>query len=304
MSQVIYTQLNKDYAYWTEKRRIGQLKGGHVAGLLSHVENGRVKQNILIDCGLGTLEAIADFCDDAFWDQPLTIFITHGHIDHHAELMILSEIYGKRRSANLRDLRPPLNVYCTAETQPHLFNTHRYGYTGGKTLAHQLVTPDAPIQCGSFTVTPLAVHHFAGSVFYVITWDHHKIVIGWDMTTLPITEHVLTALRDPSLAFFEATTWTPMAQYSDHVSLVELIENGFLEQVRLEYDPAREKYGAYLVHYSGWEDPWRALTDAQLKEKIDREYPAFASVLRVAERGQRWHFQTFQTSEFSENSEV
>ena len=60
-----------------------------------------------------------------------------------------------------------------------------------------------------------------------------------------------------------------MSQYSDHVSLVELIEHGFLEQVQIEYDPAREKYGAYLVHYSGWEDPWRALTDIQLKEKIE-----------------------------------
>lgn len=292
MSQVIYRQLNKDYAYWTEKRRIGQLKGGHVSGLLTQVEDGRVKQNILIDCGLGTLEAIADACDDSFWDEPLTIFITHGHIDHHAELMILSEIYGKRRSPNLRDLRPPLNVYCTAETQPHLFNTHRYGYTGGGTLAHQIVTPGVPIPCGIFTFTPLAVHHFAGSVFYVITWSKHKIVIGWDMTTLPMSPHVLTAMRDPSLALFEATTWTPMSQDSDHVSLVELVESSFLDRVQLHYDPAKEKFGAYLVHYSGWEDPWSALTDLQLKQKIDDTYPAFANVLRVAERGQQWKFIT------------
>jgi len=81
-----------------------------------------------------------------------------------------------------------------------------------------------------------------------------------------------------------------MSQYSDHVSVMELFENGFIEQVQLQYDPAREKYGAYLVHYSGWEDPWSALTDEQLKEKMDREYPAFANVVRVAERGQKWAF--------------
>ena len=60
-SHVTYRQLNKDYAYWTEKRRIGQMRGGHVAGLLTHSEAGQVKQNILIDAGLGTLEALADF---------------------------------------------------------------------------------------------------------------------------------------------------------------------------------------------------------------------------------------------------
>lgn len=287
---VEYCQLNKDYAYWTEKRRIGQTKGGHTAGLLSHVADGRVRQNILIDCGLGTLEGIADACDDAFWDQPLAIFITHGHIDHHAELMILSEIYGKRRSANYRDLRPPLHVYCTAETQTHLFNTHRYGYTGGKTLEHHLVVPEIPLQLDVFNLRPIAVDHFPGAVICAIEFGAHKIDIGWDMTTLPLTPQALSLLRNPSLAFFEATTWTPMAQYSGHTSLDELVKTGFLDALELQYDPARNKHGAYLVHYSGWEDPWGALTDTQLKERFDQTFPTLAKVVRVAERGQRREF--------------
>ena len=48
---VVFSQINKDYAYWVEKRRIGQMKGGHVAGLLTHVEGGQVNQNILFDAG-------------------------------------------------------------------------------------------------------------------------------------------------------------------------------------------------------------------------------------------------------------
>ena len=62
------------------------------------------------------------------------IFITHGHIDHHAELMILSEIYCQRRGKDIFDIRPPLTVYCTAVTQKHLYNTHRFGYTDGNNI--------------------------------------------------------------------------------------------------------------------------------------------------------------------------
>lgn len=285
-NEVLYCQLNKDYAYWTEKRRVGQTKGGHVAGLLRQLEGGQVKQNLLIDCGLGTLEGIADACEDAFWDQPLTVWITHGHIDHHAELMILSEIYCKRRGKNNRDKRPPLQVYCTAETQKHLFNTHRYGYGGGATLVHRLITPDVPLTQGVFTFLPLAVDHFEGAVIFWITFGAHRLLIAWDMTTLPFSP----LLRDPSLTFVEATTFTPRVEDTGHTSITEVVASGFLQQLELQYDPARQKYGAYLVHYSGWEDAWGMLSDAQLKAKFDQEFPALAGVVRVAERGQVWRF--------------
>ena len=291
MKQVIYRQLNKDYAYWTEKRRIGQMKGGQVAGLLSYLEDGEVKQNILFDVGMGTLEAIADFCSDAFWDQPLEIFITHGHIDHHAELMILSEIYCQRRGETPYDFRPPLSVHCTQDTQKHLYNTHRYGYTGGNTLKHQLITPGETITQESFDITSIAVDHFEGAVIFVIEFDlskRHKIIIGWDMTTLPQAPEQIQLLEKPSLALFEGTTWTPGDM--GHTSIEELVETGFLEQVQLQYRPEQMLYGAYLVHYSGLEDAWGMLTDAQLKAKFDETYPSLAHVVRTAERGGQWTF--------------
>ena len=151
MNQAIYRQLNKDYAYWTEKRRVGQVRGGHVAGLLTYVEGGKTQLNVLFDAGLGTLEAIADFCEDSFWDEPLEIFITHGHIDHHAELMIISEIYCLRRGRDIHDIRPPLSVYCTEETQEHLYNTHRFGYAGGNTLKHVPILPNPKYDKGAFS---------------------------------------------------------------------------------------------------------------------------------------------------------
>jgi glyoxylase-like metal-dependent hydrolase (beta-lactamase superfamily II) len=289
--QVSYRQINKDYAYWIEKRRVGQQKGGHVSSLLSHVVDGRVRQNILVDAGLGTIEGLADLGDESVWDAPLAVLITHGHIDHHAELMILAEIYCTRRGVHIHDVRPPLPVYCTAATQRHLFRTHHYGYTGGNSLRQHLIKPCRSLQLGIFTITPLAVDHFEGAVIYVIEFGgaaRHKIVIGWDMTTLPL-DHV-GRLAGPSLALLEATTWSPLAAEIGHTSITDLVQSGFLAQLQLVYQPERQRYGAYLVHYSGWEDPWGMLTDQQLKAKFDESFPELAPVVRVAERGQQWSF--------------
>ena len=284
--EVTYLQLNKDYAYWTEKRRLGQLKGGHVAGLLTHLHDGQVRLNILFDAGLGTLEALADFCQDDFWDQPLAVFVTHGHIDHHAELMVLSEIYCKRRGKDLYDRRPPLQVFCTAGTHKHLVATHRHGYTEGRTLEHQPIIANSPLTFDPFKIMPIAVDHFEGAVNYAIEFRAHRLVIGWDLCTLPLRQ--IEHLRCPSLALFEATTWTPLSRETGHVSVEELVRTGFLRKLQLEFDPERGKYGALLVHYSGLEDPWGMLSDAQLKDKFDRTFPELSNVVRVAERGQRW----------------
>ncbi|MCO6453272.1 MAG: hypothetical protein J5I90_20995 [Caldilineales bacterium] len=284
----IYRQLNKDYAYWTEKRRLGQDRGGNVSGLLSQVEDGRVVQNVLFDCGLGTLEAIADFCPDSFWEEPLVVFITHGHIDHHAELMVLSEIYCQRRGDFIRNSRPPVPVYATDEAQQHLLSTHRYGYTSGETLEHRRIESGSAVSFGPFNVLPLTVDHGAGSVIYSIEFAGHRIVIAWDLRTPPL-QH-LAALCGPSLALIEGTTLTAMAEETGHAGLAALVDSGFLTQLELNYDPAAQCYGGYLVHYSGWEDPWGALTDIALKHRIDTTYPELTHVLRVAARGQTWTF--------------
>ncbi|MCP4422006.1 MAG: hypothetical protein GY805_35780 [Chloroflexi bacterium] len=168
---------------------------------------------------------------------------------------------------------------------------HRYGYTGGNILTHHPLKPREPVQCGIFSILPLVVDHFEGAVIYVITFtltQNHKIPIGWDMTTLPLQN---SQLQNPSLALLEATTWTSMSDVIGHTSVEELVTTGFLEQLQLKnHQPEQEQYGAYLVHYSGREDPWGMLTDGQLKKRFDDTYPSLASVVRPARRGQQWHF--------------
>lgn len=283
-----YRQLNKDYAYWTEKRRLGQIGGGCVSGLLTQHEEGRVVQHLLFDCGLGTLEAIADFCPDEFWDQPLDVFITHGHIDHHAELMVLSEIYCTRRG-DLRQPRPPLHVFCTEPTYLHLERTHWFGFNGGNTLAFCPLSPGRTLRHGVFEIMPVATDHFEGAVLFTIDFPPtHRIVIAWDLTTPPAMH---LSLRRPSLALIDATTWCAMKDWTTHAGVEELVTSGFLDGLSLEYAPTHHLYGAFLVHYSGLEDPWGMLTDSQLKARFDAAYPHLADVARVAERGQTWQFE-------------
>jgi len=297
-SHVIYRQINKDYAFWIEKRRFGQRQGGNVCGLLTHVQDDAIRANILFDCGLGTLQGLADLCDEvgeaAVWDHPLTVFITHGHIDHHAELMLLSEIYCQRRGGDyIHNIRPPLTVYCTVETQDHLYNTHRWGYTGGRTLTHCLLTPGQTIPVGPIAVHPVAVDHCPGAVIFAITLGAggaHKVLIGWDLRSPPLDPVQLAQIRHPSLALIEGATWTPMATLTGHAGIQLLAESGFLDSLEIEFDPHNQRYGAYLVHYSGWEDPEGALSDGDMERRFHRTYPHLASVVRVAQRLQAWRF--------------
>lgn len=60
--------------------------------------------------------------------------------------------------------------------------------------------------------------------------------------------------------------------------------------MQLAFAPEHQKYGAYLVHYSGWEDPWGKLSDQALETKFQNTYPELASVIRIAKRGQIWDF--------------
>lgn len=288
-NRIVYQQLNKDYLFWTEKRRFGQMKGGQVSGLLTAETDEKVVQRILIDCGLGTLESIADHLPDSFWDDPLAIIITHGHIDHHAELMVISEMYTQRRGGHWRDVRPPVSVYATAGTFEHLDRTHWWGFRGGKSLRHQLIKREEPFTIAPFAINPIPVEHFLDSVNFLIHFNvsqPHKIFIGWDMTSP--NKEAIPLIQHPSLAFFDSTTWSE--REVGHICIEDLVGSGFLAALQLDYAPDQQNYGGYLVHYSGWEDEEGMLSDHALKEKFDSNFPELASVIRVAERGQCWTF--------------
>ncbi len=281
--EVLYQQVNKDHAFWSEKRRHGQLRGGHTSGLLTHIVDGTAVTNLLFDAGLGTIDGLCDL--SVFqWEWPLDIFLTHAHIDHHAELMLLAEQWctrvGPRRRAAVK-------VRSSAATLDAVTPVHAVGFGRGATLAPVPVVPGVPQTVGIFRVTALEVDHFPGAMIYVAEFGHEKILIGWDMKSLPSpVEHPL--LQRPSLAFVDANTWSAQSR-TGHSSVEEIVGSGFLRELRVEEAPGA-RYGLYLVHYSGAEDPEGSLSDRAVALKFRREHPDHARSVDVAARGQLWKF--------------
>jgi hypothetical protein len=284
---VFYHQINKDHAYWSEKRRLGQVKGGNTAGLLTHFQGDEAVSSVLFDAGLGTIDGLHDL-KQFNWRWPMSAFITHGHPDHHLELMILSELWCKRETPSRRG---PLSVHCTQTTHASwLEPVHKWGYTGGKTLAHTPVTAGVPVNIGIFTIHAIDVDHFPGSVIYVVEFGEnarHRVVIGWDMKTLPNPD-LYPILKNPSLALLEANTWNALSAKTGHTSVEELVSTGFISELGATLGPNR--YGIFLVHYGGGEDPEGMLTDPQLLSKFRTTYGQLAGTVDVAARGQFWYF--------------
>ncbi len=291
---IVFQQVNKDHAYWSEKRNVGQTRGGHTAGLLTHKRDDNGVTNVLFDAGLGTIDGLNDLSDFS-WQWPLQVFITHGHIDHHAELMVLSELWCKREASP----RQPLLVRTTERTFDCIQPVHSYGFAGGNTLSFARIVPGTaekpspPVEVGIFRVFALCVDHFPGSVIYVVEAAGHKIIVGWDMKTL-LNPKDYPILKNPSLALLEANTWSALSQRTGHTSVEDLVDNGsfkFIQSLDAALpDPAQDCHGVYLVHYGGGEDPGGAMSDAQLANRFKTTYPGLATLVNVAKRGQSWTF--------------
>jgi ribonuclease BN (tRNA processing enzyme) len=283
---VLYQQINKDHAYWTEKRRHGQQRGGHTAGLLTHLVDGTAVTNLLFDAGLGTIDGLCDL--DAFdWGWPLEVFLTHAHADHHVELMLLAEQWCTRGA---RERRGPVPVRATETTLAAVTPTHARGFGAKRLLMPAPITPGQPQTVGIFRASALAVDHLPGAVIYVVEFGTDKIVIAWDLKTLPSPlEHPI--LQRPSLALIEANTWSAQAARTGHTSVEELVRSGFLRDLRVDEAPGT-RYGVSLVHYSGYEDPWGPLPDQEMARRFEREHTEYAPWVTVATRGQAWRFET------------
>jgi phosphoribosyl 1,2-cyclic phosphodiesterase len=280
---VLYQQINKDHAFWSEKRRHGQRVGGHTAGLLTHVAGDHVVTNLLFDAGLGTIDGLCDL-PHFNWEWPLEIFLTHGHIDHHAELLLLAEQWCTRATHR----RPAIPVRCTDATLDVVVRMHEHGFGAGRTLTPVSIQPGSRSAVGIFSVSALAVDHFPGAVIYIVEFGQDKIIIGWDLKSLPSpTEHPV--LQRPSLALLEANTWSAQSHRTGHTSVEEIVASGFLRELRVS-EAVGARYGAYFVHYSGYEDPDGPLGDRELALRFRRAYPEFGAWADVAVRGQAWTF--------------
>jgi hypothetical protein len=280
---VLYQQVNKDHAFWTEKRLRNPGRGGNTSGLLTHAAGGQVISNILFDAGLGTIEGLCDLADFD-WAWPLDVVITHAHADHHAELQLLSDQWCKRNGPR----REAICVHAHPITLDRLRLAHTRGFGDGRTLRAVALHPGEGQRLGIFTVTGIEVDHLPGAMIYVVEFGAEKILVAWDMKTPPSPlDH--PELQRPSLALVEANTWTALSACTNHTSVEELAGSGFISGLRLDQAPGT-RYGAFLVHYSGAEDAEGAMSDQELAARLARQHPNLACWLGVAGRGQQWRF--------------
>lgn len=281
--QVLYQQVNKDHAFWTEKRRHGERTGGHTTGLLTHLIDGVAVTNLLFDAGLGTIEGLCDL--QAFdWRWPLEIFLTHAHADHHAELMLLAEQWCTRGTS---ERRGPVAVRATELTLNAVTPMHARGFGPKRLLTPVAILPGQPHAVGIFRVSAVEVDHLPGAAIYVVEFGVDKIVIAWDLRTPP-DPLAHPVLQRPSLALIEANTWSAQSR-TGHTSVEGLVESGFLRSLQVADAPGT-RHGISFVHYSGWEDPDGGLSDPAMALRFQQTYPEYAAWVGVAARGQIWTF--------------
>ena len=237
--------------------------------LLRDRESGATLLHLLFDVGLGvvnSLEAARPRTGAADLDA---LFLTHPHLDHHAELDRLANgLRGAHEQRGERDWRLPL--YCTAPCAERVIGR------GG--AFPWLAAPDGPVvhrpvthcQAVSFaldsapvlTVTPVSVYHgptAPGAVIYVVESFGKKVIFAWDMLRLieapeqPLEaerQMSVTALpaeraglvRDADVLFLDSTTWHPRPSQG-HVSIVEGLALARTWRARR----------LYWIHYSGSE---------------------------------------------------
>lgn len=304
MKHFTYFQLNTDANYWPEKMVAGvQTRGGHTAGLFMCVEEGRPIHSLLIDAGLGTIQALSELGFP--WGSSLDCLNTHGHADHHLELMILSEIHCLRFGP---PGARPINVYCTQETFEQTLNrVHGFRFCQGAsqtlkfcpvipaTSANPLPDPFPIGPAGIFQGRAIESDHFAGAVNYAVEFSAEsgmqKVDILWDLKTPPDPE-VFTFLRNPTLALVEANTVRKSAK-SGHVSGEDLLESNFLNRLDCRVAGSGPPYGIFLVHFGGRvdESSRSIIADSDFLATIATEIsPMPSTVIGLAKRLQRWDF--------------
>jgi hypothetical protein len=261
-----------------------------------------LKYHLLFDCGLGVVDSLID----GGIDKVTHVFISHNHPDHFLEIDRLLQSHLRSSRRNGVESRVP--CFCTAETRsrgpdqcfPYL-NWDRLNVVSGVPVipvafsGHGLYSDEG---LGiNLRVTPIAVYHgnpkvVPSPVIWVVEFDsesgRRRVVLGWDLLHL-VPRHagedaddlyrgpIGNSTLDPSLAILqnsdllilEGNTWTPNPR-TGHTSI--------LTGLSITVPLLTPKGPVWFVHYSGHEDPGGAISDEDLRQRIERERPRQSAV--------------------------
>ena len=214
--------------------------------------------HVLVDVGLGALNALLEFQQQAQVNRVDALLLTHPHFDHIAGLDWLANMV---RRSDVPEQVKPLPLYCSAPCYEEAIGRR---FTWLKDLySHHTLSSGQPIRIegregAALRVTPLAVSHgptAPGAVIYAVEVEDvgRRLVFAWDM--LRLAEGVDEApLHEADIVLVDSTSWHPQFAKDDpsgrknhntwHCSIEEWLE------VLPRWRPKR----AYLIHYSGFSD--------------------------------------------------
>lgn len=152
---------------------------------------------VLLDCGNGVLSNLGKLIDPTHLSA---VFVTHGHIDHFADLYALQSALRYAPTGPM----PPLPLYVPSglfARMQAVLGDHAAAELANAFRVHELQA-DESVPVGGLTVTPRPVDHVGEAFALAVDDDGARLCYTSD--TRP-GERVLAAARGASLLLAEAT---------------------------------------------------------------------------------------------------
>jgi len=172
--------------------------------------------SVLLDCGNGVLANLGQVLDPVSLDA---VVISHGHIDHFADLFALQAALRYAPTGAV----PPLPLYLPRG----LFDRMKalLGDRGGRELreafkVHEVV-PDAPIVVGDLSITPHPVDHGQSACALVVQGGGARLCYTGDTR---LGDSVRRAARGADVLLADATLPEEFAGRAAHMTPAEAAE--------------------------------------------------------------------------------
>lgn len=169
--------------------------------------------DILLDCGNGTLANLAGLMDPT---RLSALFISHGHIDHFADLYALQAALRYSPDGPL----PPLPMYLPAglfERMGAVLSDHGRRELSQAFGAHEFVVGE-PVRIGELVVTALPVDHVPDTFALVVEGDGTRLCYTSDTR---LGDEVRAAARGAGVLLAEATLPPEYAGRAPHMTPAE-----------------------------------------------------------------------------------
>lgn len=171
---------------------------------------------VLLDCGNGVLSNLGTLIDPT---HLAAVFVTHGHIDHFADVYALQSALRYAPTGPM----PPLPLYTPAGLFPRM--QAALGEHGAAELAaafevHELEAGET-VAVGRLRLTPQPVDHVGAAFALVVESGHARFCYTSDSK---LTEAVLAAAQGASLLLAEATLPPAYAGKAPHMTPAEAAE--------------------------------------------------------------------------------